>query len=199
MKRQLGQLGLLAVVLCLSFIGLPRYSSLMGLRCDLVLWSLFGGHTWLSVFWLGGSGDPEGDRDCAEVEPGANSYLNIACGLGQRSVVETLIAAGADVNSVCCLDDTPLNAAIASGNVEIVELLLHHGARTNLGEPLEHAVIDRSPGAACLLLEHGAPITPSVWAEAKRDSTMLELLAAGGRSAVCFARTSTSSRAAHNQ
>lgn len=193
MRRRLTLLGLPVVILCLSFIGLPRYSSLMGLRCDLVLWSLFGGHTWLSVFWLGGGGDPEGDGDCAEVEPGANSYLNIACGLGQRSVAETLIAAGADVNSVCCLDDTPLNAAIASGSVELVQLLLHHGARADLGAPLEHAVIHRSLGAACLLLEHGAPITPYVWAEAKADPTMLELLASGGRSAVCSARTSTSS------
>lgn len=193
MSRRLRRLGLLAVVLCLSFVGLPRYSSLMGLRCDLVLWSLFGGHTWLSVFWLSGTGDPEGDEDCAEVLPEVNSYLNIACGLGQRSVAETLIAAGADVNSVCCLDDTPLNAAISSGNVELVQLLLHHGARASLGAPLEHAVIHRSLGAACLLLEYGAPITPSVWAEAKSDSAMLELLASGGRSAVCSARTSTSS------
>jgi ankyrin repeat protein len=143
---------------------------------------------------MGGTGDREGDLDCANEVQESNTYLNLACGVGRRAVVETLIRAGANVNSVCCLDDTPLNAAISNGSLDIVQLLLEHGASPTLGAPLEHAVERRSVGAVCLLLKRGAPVNQWDWAAAKDDPPMLKILAEGGRGGACAVRTSTSSR-----
>lgn len=59
--------------------------------------------------------------------------LHLACFFGQPSLVEALIAQGADVNarSRNAMQNAPLHAAAGGRNREAVRILLEHGANVN--------------------------------------------------------------------
>lgn len=60
--------------------------------------------------------------------------------------VQVLIDAGADVNQTACCESAPILSAIQVGNIEILQILLGHGAK---------------PNVACL----GQPLTAAMWAD----------------------------------
>jgi uncharacterized protein len=97
----------------------------------------------------------------------ANSYgvtpLALACTNQSAAMVERLLKAGADVNGAPT--GTPaLMVAARTGNVEIVNSLLAHGANVNAKESargqtaLMWAVAEKHPGVARLLIDHGADV-----------------------------------------
>jgi ankyrin repeat protein len=97
-------------------------------------------------------------------------------------VAQLLLARGADVNTRCKDLGTPLHHAAYFGNVEIVRLLLDHGAQVNavddFGKSPLHAVShgeyeSQEDGirVAWLLLDHGADVN----AKARSGETPLFL------------------------
>lgn len=73
-----------------------------------------------------------------------------------------LIEQGADVNAISNLDEPVLSIAIANGSMEVVHLLLEHGADTSHGNLLHCAAEreDQSEGAQIVeqLVQKGADI-----------------------------------------
>ena len=67
---------------------------------------------------------------------------------------------GADPNMLCmATSSTPLHDAVSSGNVDIVQILLDHGANQAIGDdrgmtPLHHCCQDNSVAIARILLAH---------------------------------------------
>lgn len=90
---------------------------------------------------------------------------------GHTDTAEALVEAGADLNEVR-YDATALEQLAWAGHAEGVAFLLERGARVDLGEPVHGALRkrERAPvrvDSLRVLLEAGAPITPSVelWAD----------------------------------
>src|SRR6185436_5767033 len=91
---------------------------------------------------------------------------------------------------------TPLIWAARSGSVDAIKVLLDSGANVNLpgstgdnwdATPLQHAILQRQPAAAALLLDRGADLnrgggslTPMFLAAGDTDPTILKLLLAHG-------------------
>lgn len=76
-------------------------------------------------------------------------------------VVLMLLEAGAQVNAVSAFSDTALSASAEKGTVEIMQLLIEHGANVrpkDAQSPLIEAVRTGSMEKARILLEHGADI-----------------------------------------
>lgn len=67
-----------------------------------------------------------------------------ACSKGQRHTVLWLLACGVDVN-VCLRQDSALHQAVENGHVEVVRILLAHGAEVDRPDRVLH--VDH-----CLLL-----------------------------------------------
>ncbi|MDQ1471007.1 MAG: uncharacterized protein QOJ99_2487 [Bryobacterales bacterium] len=69
----------------------------------------------------------------------ANRYgltpLSIACTNGNGAMVELLLKAGADPNTVLPGGETVLMTAWRTGRVEAVNALIAHGAKVNAKEP----------------------------------------------------------------
>jgi ankyrin repeat protein len=90
--------------------------------------------------------------------------LHLAAGFGTPAAVSALLAAGASVEAVSQnpQKNQPLHAALALGkNLEIVKLLLEHGAPVNATQaggftPLFSAAIANRKDLVELLLAHGA-------------------------------------------
>lgn len=57
--------------------------------------------------------------------------LHIAAWFGRRELVEALVAAGADVNAMSAMDNTPADTAWQNEQHDIVEFLRSHGGREN--------------------------------------------------------------------
>jgi ankyrin repeat protein len=112
-------------------------------------------------------------------EPGnKKTALHIACFKGDRAMARLLLEKKADVNTVVeyqaqlgtpRLVSTPLTEAVQMDNVELVTLLLDHGANPNLPEndplnaPLQRAVESSSEALVKLLLDRGAkPTSPNL-------------------------------------
>ncbi|MBV9766577.1 MAG: ankyrin repeat domain-containing protein [Acidobacteriaceae bacterium] len=108
--------------------------------------------------------------------------LHAAVRLGQLDQVESLTAQGADVNARDALGSTPLLDAAWSGNTEIANFLLAHGADANAihtearSTPLYYAVIRGRPGMVKLLLGSGARVDLSY----REGQTALHLACARG-------------------
>ena len=122
----------------------------------------------------------------------ANSYgvtpLALACTNESAAMVERLLKAGADANGAPT--GTPaLMVAARTGNVEIVNSLLAHGANVNAKESahgqtaLMWAVAEKHPEAAKLLIEHGSDV------HARSASGFTPLLFAAQQGDVESART----------
>jgi Ankyrin repeats (3 copies) len=137
----------------------------------------------------------------AKANAGPNEDILAAARAGDRSGVETALAAGASVNAV---DEkglsplglaglTPLGLTAAYGHRNIAELLLDHGAsvgaKGGLGEtPLHLASEYGYADVAALLLNHGGDIdardsvgaTPLEWAAFRGNIKAVTLLIARG-------------------
>lgn len=118
------------------------------------------------------------------------SPLHGAVVVADVSRVKRLIAEGADVNA---LDShrttTPLGVAAAGGYLEIMDILLDHGADVNKGAPLYYAARKGHQRAVMVLLENGADPnrfvledmpSPVVAAVEEGHHEILDLLVAAG-------------------
>lgn len=88
--------------------------------------------------------------------------------------VQVLIDAGADVNQTACCESAPILSAIKVGNIEILQILLGHGANPNvacLGQPLTAAMRADRFDMAGLLVEAG--INVNTLSESGRSSLMV--------------------------
>lgn len=133
----------------------------------------------------------------------ANAYsadgftpLGLAAFFGQRSAVEALLSAGADVNqpSKETMKLTPLHSATAAREVSIARLLIAKGANVNARQaelgftPLHEAAANGHIEFALLLLENGAEInsrtkdgkTPLKFAVDRNESEMASFLRSRG-------------------
>ncbi len=59
-------------------------------------------------------------------------FLHVACRAGDLSLVEDLLAQGANVHEKDEDDNTPIIEASENGHLSIVELLLYNGANLHL-------------------------------------------------------------------
>ena len=102
----------------------------------------------------------------AKWEGDGGQLLNSAAGVGNRQMVDVLLAAGAEVNARDRHGSTPLHEAVYENRrrngPEIADLLLKKGAKVNAGDdqgwtPLLWAVrTGSSPRVVEVLLRHGA-------------------------------------------
>jgi ankyrin repeat protein len=126
------------------------------------------------------------------VARGASVDIGMACAKGDLARVRELLAEDstlanrvADYNSYYLGSGAPLKNAAAGGHLEIVKLLLAHGADPNLpeegiapkGHALHSAVCNGHYDIVKLLLEHGA--YPSVEVESSADTLSAALGEAG--------------------
>ena len=137
------------------------------------------------------------------IQRGAEVDISTAASMGDLARVRALLAADpslanrpVDYVSYYAASGTPLRNAAARGNLELVRLLLDHGADPNLREegiaPNGHALYAAAAGGhyevARLLLERGAHPNPAVESSADAlsrarsngDARMVELLCSYG-------------------
>jgi len=92
----------------------------------------------------------------------AGQDLLAATEVGDLEHMQALLAKRVDINAVNAQGWTSLHVAATGGNVEVVGLLLKHGADVNAAShigatPLDNAITySRSQEVVDLLLEHGA-------------------------------------------
>jgi len=73
------------------------------------------------------------ERAKSSAQVGGNTALHFAAREGQMDAVQSLIAAGADVNQVSVTDAmSPLVQTIITGHYDVAKYLLEHGANPNL-------------------------------------------------------------------
>ena len=77
-----------------------------------------------------------------------------AIGSQHYDMVKLFLDHGADTDCTNRDGEVPLTQAIRSP--EIVSLLLDYGAHINVGDPLNHAVLDNAIDSVSILLERGA-------------------------------------------
>jgi len=119
------------------------------------------------------------------------SPLSLSVFFGHPETVDTLLAAGAEVNAPSreTMKLTPLASAMATAQNEIARTLIQHGANVNAKAesdltPLHTAAARGNIEAATLLLEHGADIDatttdgkkPISYAEERNHPAMVEFL-----------------------
>ncbi len=145
------------------------------------------------------SGDAERVRPLLAAEPAGISRLShdgwtalhLAAHFGHVTIVELLLAAGADVHarSGNRLANTALHAAAAGGHTDVIATLLRHGADVNARQhggftALHAAAQDGGAAMVRLLLAHGADpalaaddgMTPLALARAGNHADVVALL-----------------------
>ncbi|MDQ6694494.1 MAG: ankyrin repeat domain-containing protein [Chloroflexota bacterium] len=111
------------------------------------------------------------------VAPDGFSPLGLSAFFRHPAVAHALVGAGADVNraSSNAMKVMPLHSSVASGQLEISQLLLAHGAHVNATQaddyaPLHEAAQNGDLHMARLLLRYGAdPNAPSVGGKTAHD------------------------------
>jgi len=160
----------------------------------------------LNIFEASATGQTERVRGLVKKDASlANAFssdgftpLGLAVFFGHRQTVETLLSAGAEVNTASreAMKVTPLHSAAAAREVVIARLLITHGANVNAEQaesgftPLHEAAANGDIEFATLLLEHGAKInakmkdgnTPLAFAISRNQTEMAAFLR--GRGAV---------------
>jgi ankyrin repeat protein len=87
--------------------------------------------------------------------------LGLACYFGHRELAEYLIKAGAPINSPARNDlkSAPIQSAVAAGHEIVVQMLLHHGADSNVrsgnGYTPLHAAAQNGDGEMIRILLYG--------------------------------------------
>ncbi|MEO5924621.1 MAG: ankyrin repeat domain-containing protein [Bryobacteraceae bacterium] len=90
--------------------------------------------------------------------------LALACTNGNAAMIERLLKAGVDANSTSEEGQTALMTASLSGNVDALRVLLAHGAKVDVAEPLQGqtalmwAASEGRTAAAAMLVEFGADV-----------------------------------------
>ncbi len=125
----------------------------------------------LELHEAAGTGQLDRVKQLVEKDPSlAKSYspdgfpiLGLAAVFGQRSVAEYLLQKGADVNAASknATGYTALTGAVASGNKDLVALLLAHGANADHRygpgySPLAEAAANGHLEIVRMLIDHGA-------------------------------------------
>lgn len=106
---------------------------------------------------------------------------------GNLSLIEILIEAGSPVNTEPCGRwGSPLQAAVAVGNKNVIEYILGHGADVNarggkFGNPIDAAASQKYASIVSLLLQKGAELNVPA---GKKYSGPLQAATAGGRTEV---------------
>lgn len=138
----------------------------------------------------------EKGEDLSETDLGKNTVLHYACVRDQPDMVEWLISVGQNVNSRNHSNQRPLHWAAELGTLEVVKVLLAHGAKVNVQTnfsdlirytqtPLFMAVSRGHLEVARLLLQHRAKVnelndssntTALCEAVSKDDLKMMQLL-----------------------
>jgi len=123
--------------------------------------------------------------------PDGFTPLGLAVFFGHAETVDTLLAAGAEVNAAYreTMKLTPLASAMAVGRNDIARTLIAHGADVNAKaandlRPLHTAAARGNLESVTLLLEHGADIsatssdgkTALAYAEERNHPEMVEFL-----------------------
>src|SRR5262245_4842365 len=158
----------------------------------------------LNIFEASATGQTERVRGLVKQDASlANAFssdgftpLGLAVFFGQRQTVETLLSAGAEVNTASreAMKVTPLHSAAAAREVAIGSLLIAHGANVNAGQaesgftPLHEAASNGDIEFATLLLENGAKInakmkdgnTPLAFAISRNQTNMAAFLRGQG-------------------
>jgi ankyrin repeat protein len=113
--------------------------------------------------------------------------LGLACFFGHLEIVDLLVTLGAQIDSPSRnqLHATPLQSATAAGHINIVRMLLEHGADPNVSEaggftPLQTASASGNTDLVRLLMEHGA----SLDAQADNGKTALQMAQENGHSEI---------------
>ncbi|KAJ1482418.1 ankyrin repeat-containing domain protein, partial [Baffinella frigidus] len=71
----------------------------------------------------------EGGTDVSHVEPGGYTILHSAADFEfNRDILDTLVAAGVDIDAPSATNDTPLHIAAMRGDTELVEFFLQNNA-----------------------------------------------------------------------
>jgi uncharacterized protein len=88
-----------------------------------------------------------------------NTPLKVACVRGDLEAVRVLLAAGAEVNAIVEDECTALHYAAGFGHVEVAQILLDHGARTDVRNrfgrtPVEDARLSGKTDVVTLLQSH---------------------------------------------
>ena len=121
------------------------------------------------------------------------SELYIAVSMGNATVVDALIAAGADVNKADEYECTPLLCAASNGDVTVVDALIAAGADVNKANeyestPLLRAIRNGDEKVVAALIAAGADVnmvnesgwTPLFWAASEGNATVVAALIAAG-------------------
>lgn len=119
--------------------------------------------------------------------------LSFATVMGQKDMIELLLAQSADIESEDIRHRTALSLAIMRGEEAIVDLLMRHGAKVNShdvfgGTPLLAAIEYGNEAVVRLLLTQGADVelkhtnedTPLFYAASEGHEAIVELLLASG-------------------
>ncbi|MEG4441327.1 ankyrin repeat domain-containing protein [Microcoleus sp. AT9_B5] len=149
---------------------------------------LYRGKKDLMMGYLKWGGNPN-----ARKEGSSDSLLHCALEMTpiQKDIVKKLLEKGADVNAGTYMDKTPLSMAVYRGDIEIVELLISHGADVNDRSGLVSSAIDghyrTSSEIAKLLIAKGARVSITsgenylhTLATATNDPELVEILIAKG-------------------
>jgi len=141
----------------------------------------------------------EGEIPKRFLHPQATRKLHDACRTNDLPEVQRLLAEGADVDARSHENDgeqVPLEDAIEYGHIDVVKLLLSHGANVNARgrcgrTPLQSAAVIGNEAIVKVLLENGADVnardyygTPLDWARRLHRTHIADILVEHGTQAV---------------
>ena len=81
------------------------------------------------------------------VDSGNRSALLSACWQGHLVIADILLTAGANVNHQCCQGASPLAVAAQEAHMDVLQILLQHGADPTL----QVIILEKSESAFCIL------------------------------------------------